>query len=108
MELVPAIASAYRDRDINCQELCTTSDAALDLDTDVQREMRNTTHSLAQTVVTSWSDTLIVSSADLTNPRQKKMSKQAVRWRLRGSTAIALATTGNQKNRCVPHLVTSD
>ena len=71
MKLVPAGASAEVDRYIGYWEPYATSHAALDLDTDIQDEVRNAARTLAEAVVAMRGGKMIASGAELTDPRPK-------------------------------------
>jgi len=71
MKLVPAGASAEVDRYIGYWEPYATSHAALDLDTDIQDEVRNAARTLAEAVVAVRGGKMIATGAELTDPRPK-------------------------------------
>ena len=71
MKLVPAGASAEVDRYIGYWEPYATSHAALDLDTDIQDEVRNAARTLAEAVVAMHGGKMMAAGTELTDPRPK-------------------------------------
>lgn len=71
MKLVPAGPSAEVDRYIGYWQPYATCHAALDADKDIQEEVRNAAHTLAEAVIEGRKGRLVTAGAELIDPRQK-------------------------------------